>query len=98
MSQAIASQAFASQVIASQTILGWAIGGAALMKGQVVLEREKNNSLIVKKPPNLVETKRENRYRNFQIYLAFLLLLVNKFLLQLVIYKVTTLFAIYYCG
>ena len=48
------------------------------MKGGVVLEREKNNSLIGEKPPNLVGTKKENRCRKSQVHLAFLLLLVNQ--------------------
>ena len=48
------------------------------MRGEVVLEREKNNSSIGEKPPNLVGTKEENRYRKSQVHLAFLLLVVNQ--------------------
>ena len=48
-----------------------------LMRGEVVLEREKNNSLISEKPPNLVGTKEESRCRKLQV-LAYLLLIVNQ--------------------
>ena len=39
---------------------------------------EKNNSLIVEKPSNPMGTKEENRYRKSQVYLAFLLFIVNQ--------------------
>ena len=47
------------------------------MRGEVVFEREKNNNSIGKKPPNPVGTKKENRCRKSQVYLVFLLFVVN---------------------
>ena len=47
------------------------------MRGEVVLEREKNNSLIGEKPPNPMGTKKESQCRKSQV-LAYLLLVVNQ--------------------
>ena len=69
-----------------------------LIKEEVVLEREKNNSLISKKSFNSVETKEENHYRKFQFHLVFLLFIVNQSLLWSITYRVITLIAIYHCG
>ena len=57
----IMSQVIASQTIVSQIILGWAIKGAALMRREVVLEREKNNNSIGEKPPNPVGLRRKTK-------------------------------------
>ena len=71
------SQVIASQAIAGQTIFGWTIRDAALVKAEVVLEWEKNNSSIDEKPLNLVGTKEESQCRKSQT-LAYLLLVVNQ--------------------
>ena len=68
------------------------------MRGDVVLERKKNNSSIGKKPPNLMRIKEENQYRKSQVNLAFLFLVVNQFLSWPVTCRIITLFAIYHCG
>ena len=65
---------FAGQAITSQIIVDWAIKKATSIKE---IAREKNNSLIGEKPPNLVRNKEGNRCRKSQVCLTFLLLVVN---------------------
>ena len=48
------------------------------MRGEIVLKREKKNSMIGKKPPKSVGTKEENQCRKFQVHLAFLLFVDNQ--------------------
>ena len=38
------------------------------IRREIALEREKNNSLISEKPPNLVETEKENSCRKILAY------------------------------
>ena len=66
---------FASLFIAGQTIIGWAIRGAKLI-GEIVLKI--NNNLIGKKLPNPIRTMEKNQCRKSQVYLTFLLLIVNQ--------------------
>ena len=57
----------------------------------------KTGRWIDKKPSNPVGTEEENQCRKSQVYLGFLLLVVNQSLLRPVVHRVT-LFAIHHHG
>ena len=64
---------FSGQAIADHTIVGEAIGGEEAR----LFWRNKSNRVIGEKPPNPVGTKEENRCKESQVHLAFLLLIVH---------------------